>query len=178
MSASTTLVGRKLSPSKEPPKASPPMPSPASTAPSGSNGSGVCARTSSMKIVAKTMPASPIGMLIRKIQCQEMKVVMKPPRAGPISGPISAGRVTQTMALISSRRSTLRTRMRRATGVIIAPPMPSTIRATTNSESEPESAQPIEPSMNTAIAPRNTVRAPKRSAVQPLTGMKTASESK
>ncbi len=97
------------------------MPSPASTAPSGSNGSGVCARTSSMKIVAKTMPASPIGMLIRKIQCQEMKVVMKPPRAGPISGPISAGRVTQTMALINSRRSTLRTRMRRATGVIIAP---------------------------------------------------------
>jgi len=56
--------------------------------------------------------------------------------------------------------------------------MPSTMRATTNSESEPESAQPIEPSMNTAIAPRNTVRAPKRSAVQPLTGMKTASESK
>ena len=32
--------------------------------------------------------------------------------------------------------------------------------------------------MNTAIAPRNTVRAPKRSAVQPLTGMNTASESR
>jgi hypothetical protein len=32
--------------------------------------------------------------------------------------------------------------------------------------------------MNTAIAARNTVRAPKRSAVQPLIGMKTASESK
>ena len=84
-----------------------------------------------MKIVANTMPAKPIGMLIRKIQCQEMNVVMKPPSAGPISGPISAGSVTQTIALTSSRRSMLRTRMRRATGVIIAPPMPWTMRATT-----------------------------------------------
>jgi hypothetical protein len=80
------------------------------------------------------------------------------------------------MALTSSRLSTLRTRISRATGVIIAPPMPSTMRATTNWESEPESAHPIEPSMNTAMALRNTVRAPKRSAVQPLTGMKTASD--
>jgi hypothetical protein len=101
---------------------------------------------------------------------------MKPPSAGPISGPISAGSVTQTMALTSSRRSTLRTRMRRATGVIMAPPTPWMMRATTNSQSEPESAQPIEPSMKTPIAVRNTVRAPKRSAVQPLTGMQTASD--
>jgi hypothetical protein len=68
----TAAGGRKLSPSKEPPNASPPMPSPASTAPTASNGSGVSARTSSMKSVAKMMPASPIGMLIRKIQCQEI----------------------------------------------------------------------------------------------------------
>ena len=103
---------------------------------------------------------------------------MKPPSGGPSSGPISAGRVTQTMALTSSRLSTLRTRIRRATGVIIAPPIPSTIRAVTKCVSDCDSAQPIEPSMNTAIAARNTVRAPKRSAVQPLTGMKTASESR
>ena len=91
-------------------------------------------------------------------------------------GPTSAGSVTQTMALISSRRSTLRTRISRATGVIIAPPMPSTRRPATSWVSEPESAQPIEPSMNTPMAARNTVSAPKRSAVQPLTGMNTASE--
>ena len=77
---------------------------------------------------------------------------MKPPSGGPSSGPTSAGSVTQTMALISSRLLTLRTRIRRPTGVIIAPPMPSTMRATTNWLSEPDSAQPIEPSMNTAIA--------------------------
>ena len=57
---------------------------------------------------------------------------MKPPSAGPSKGPINAGSVTHTMALISSRRSTLRTRIRRATGVIMAPPIPSTMRAATN----------------------------------------------
>ena len=103
---------------------------------------------------------------------------MKPPSGGPSSGPISAGSVTQIMALTSSRWSTLRTRISRATGVIIAPPMPSTMRAATNCVSVPDNAQPIEPSMKTAIAARNTVRAPKRSAVQPLTGMKTASDSR
>ena len=86
--------------------------------------------------------------------------------------------VTQAMALTSSRRSMLRTSTRRPTGVIIAPPMPCTMRATTKSVSELDSAQPIEPSMNTAMAARNTVRAPKRSAVQPLAGMKIASDSR
>ena len=57
---------------------------------------------------------------------------MKPPSGGPISGPTSAGSVTHTMALISSRLSTLRTRMSRPTGVIMAPPMPSSMRASTN----------------------------------------------
>ena len=41
-----------------------------------------------------------------------------------------------------------------------------------------DSAQPIDPTMNTAMAIENTMRAPKRSAVQPLAGMNTASESR
>src|SRR6185295_13733730 len=52
------------------------------------------------------------------------------------------------------------------------------MRAMTKSVSEPESAQPIEPSTNTAIAARNTVRAPNRSAVQPLAGIKIASDNR
>ena len=103
---------------------------------------------------------------------------MKPPSGGPISGPIIAGIDTQAMALTSSRRSTVRTSTSRPTGVIIAPPMPCTMRARTNCEIELDSAQPIEPSTNTAMAARNTVRAPNRSAVQPLIGMNTASESR
>jgi MFS family permease len=56
--------------------------------------------------------------------------------------------------------------------------LPWTMRAMTKSVSEPEMAQPSEPTMKTAIAARNTVRVPKRSAIQPLAGMKTASESR
>ena len=39
-------------------------------------------------------------------------------------------------------------------------------------------AQPIDPAMNRQIATENTRRAPKRSAVQPLAGMNTASDSR
>ena len=72
----------------------------------------------------------------------------------------------------------LRTMIRRPTGVIIAPPMPWKIRAETNCASECEAAQPIEPRTNIPIAARNTLRAPSRSAVQPLAGMKIASDSR
>ena len=67
-----------------------------------------------------------------KIQCQDAYVVMKPPSGGPEIGPISAGMVTSAIALTSTRLSMVRNRMRRPTGVIIAPPVPWTIRAMTN----------------------------------------------
>src|ERR1700676_3573565 len=50
--------------------------------------------------------------------------------------------------------------------------------AMTKSVTEEDSAQPIEPAMKTAMAIENTMRAPKRSAVQPLAGMKTASDNR
>src|SRR3981189_530449 len=52
------------------------------------------------------------------------------------------------------------------------------MRAITKSVTEVDSAQPTEPTMKTAIAIENTMRAPKRSAVQPLAGMKTASDNR
>jgi hypothetical protein len=103
---------------------------------------------------------------------------MKPPSGGPQIGPISAGMVTSDMAWTRRCLSMLRTMMSRPTGVIIAPPRPCTIRANTNSWSECEAAQPIEPSTNTPIAARNTLRVPNRSAVQPLAGMPIASDSR
>jgi hypothetical protein len=60
----------------------------------------------------------------------------------------------------------------------MAPPMPWKNRAMTKCSSESDSAQPIEPTMNTAMAARNMVRAPNRSAIQPLAGMKIASASR
>src|ERR1700752_1939326 len=124
------------------------------------------------------MPSRPIGILIRKIQCQDRYVVMKPPSGGPITGPTSAGTVTQAIAFTSALLSIDRTSTSRPTGVIIAPPMPCRVRAITKSVPEGYNAQPIEPIMNTAIARENTVRAPKRSAVQPLAGMNTASDNR
>ncbi len=103
---------------------------------------------------------------------------MKPPSGGPSSGPISAGMVTQVMASTRLRLSTLRISTSRPTGAIMAPPMPCTKRAITKLCSESESAQPIDPMMKTAMARRKTVRAPNRSAVQPLPGMKIASASR
>src|SRR3954462_8521429 len=124
------------------------------------------------------MPSSPIGILIRKIQCQEKYVVMKPPSGGPITGPTRAGTVTHAIALTSALLSIERSSTRRPTGVIIAPPMPWMMRAITKCVTEVESAQPIEPTMKTATARLNTSRAPKRSAVHPLAGMNTASDNR
>src|SRR5665213_1923086 len=95
---------------------------------------------------------------------------MNPPSGGPITGPTSAGTVTQAIALTSALLSIDRSSTSRPTGVIIAPPRPCTMRAITKSLIEEDSAQPIEPSMNTATARLNTRRGPKRSAVQPLEG--------
>src|ERR1700710_2011120 len=101
---------------------------------------------------------------------------MKPPSGGPITGPMSAGTVTQAIALTSALLSIERSSTSRPTGVIIAPPTPCTMRAITKWVTEEDSAQPTEPTMNTAMARLNTMRAPKRSAVQPLAGMNTASD--
>ena len=103
---------------------------------------------------------------------------MKPPTGGPSTGPISAGMVTHVITATISRLSKLRSMTRRPIGDIIAPPMPWTKRAITKSLSECAMAQPIEPHMKIAIATRNTLRAPNRSAVQPLAGMKIASASR
>src|SRR5712691_7835987 len=103
---------------------------------------------------------------------------MKPPSGGPITGPISAGTVTQAIAFTSALLSIERSSTNRPTGVIIAPPKPCTMRAITKSVTEPDSAQPIEPTMKTAMAIENTRRAPNRSAVQPLAGMNTASDNR
>src|ERR1700692_4759508 len=103
---------------------------------------------------------------------------MKPPSGGPITGPTSAGTVTQAIALTSTLLSIERSSTSRPTGVIIAPPKPCTMRAITKSVTEEDSAQPIEPTIKTPTAIENTIRAPKRSAVQPLAGINTASDSR
>ena len=58
---------------------------------------------------------------------------MKPPSGGPITGPISAGMVSQASAEISSDFGTVRKMTSRPTGTIMAPPMPWMTRNRTKS---------------------------------------------
>src|SRR5260370_30727333 len=60
----------------------------------------------------------------------------------------------------------------------MAPQIPCTMRPTRKPLREEDSAQPIEPTIKTPTAIENTIRAPKRSAVQPLAGINTASDSR
>ncbi len=133
---------------------------------------------SGKKRVANQIPITPIGTLIRNIQCHEKKVVMKPPTGGPTNGPTIAGIVSHAMAETSSLLGVERMRTNRPTGVIIAPPMPCKNLATTKAASELDAAQASEPTTKIAIAARKTFLAPNRSAIHPLTGIKTARETR
>jgi len=143
--------------------------------PPQSNGPGCVPFSGGTQRITAAMPSRPIGMLRLKIHGQSATLSTKPASGGPISGPTSAGMVNQAMPRIRCSFGVELTTISRATGVIIAPPMPWTIRAPTSSGSVRESPQSAEPARKTSIAVMNTRRAPNRSAAQPLMGMNTAS---
>ena len=113
-------------------------------------------------------------MLIRKIQCHDAISTSQPPSVGPTSGPIKPGSVTNVIARRNSPRGNERSTASRPTGSSIAPPMPCTTREPTSCVSVCEYAQSSEPSVNVAIAAKNTRRVPKRSASQPDAGISIA----
>ena len=82
------------------------------------------------------------------------------------------------MALIRSDLAVVRSTISRPTGTIIAPPMPWNTRATVSTPSVGATAQPMEASVNRAIASEKTARAPNRSVSQPLAGISTATVSR
>ncbi len=81
---------------------------------------------------------------------------------------------TKLIARTSSDLGKVRTSVRRPTGTIIAPPQPWRIRQPTSTWRLVETPHRSEPSVKMPMAAANTRRVPKRSATQPLTGMKTA----
>ncbi len=81
---------------------------------------------------------------------------------------------TKLIARTSSDLRKVRTRVRRPTGTIMAPPAPWRMRQTTIRCRSLIRPQSIEPRVKTPIAAANTRRVPNRSATQPLIGMKTA----
>ena len=116
----------------------------------------------------------PIGILIRKIHRHDPKVTIAPPNATASTGAASAGQVSSAIARTRSDLPELRSTASLPTGTIIAPPMPCRIRAATSIGSETLAAQPMDATVKTTIAVMNTRRTPKRSAIQPLAGMSTA----
>ncbi len=99
---------------------------------------------------------------------------MAPPNSGPAMRPMAGGTVNQTMAATMRSGGTLRSRIRRPTGTIMAPPRPCSTRNSTSEGSELAAPHRAEPSAKKAMAPQKTRRAPKRSAHQPLIGRNTA----
>jgi len=87
---------------------------------------------------------------------------------------VSKAELVQAMAETSSAFEAVRSSTSRPTGTIIAPPTPCRMREPTRKIRLGACAHRIEPMVNSAIAPRNTVRDPKRSAALPLAGMNTA----
>jgi hypothetical protein len=97
---------------------------------------------------------------------------MKPPSGGPIIGrsapPDPRSRHQRALSIDGSTS---------LPPAIIAPPMLCGCGDREMGDEE-DNAQPIEPTVKTAMATENTMRAPNRSAVQPLAGMNTASDSR
>ena len=93
-------------------------------------------------------------------------------------GPISAGMVSQVMAERISSFRTWRSSSRRATGSIMAPPSPCRLRAAISSPRPVARPHSTEARVNSTIAAMKTRFAPKRSATQDDSGMKTVSETR
>ena len=66
--------------------------------PEKSNDLTVGSVTFGMALTVIKQPKSPIGILIRKIQCQVATSTIHPPSVGPMSGPISPARLIKLMA--------------------------------------------------------------------------------
>ena len=99
---------------------------------------------------------------------------MSPPAMGPSIGATSAGMEMKLMALSNSDLEKARTSVRRPTGTIMAPPHPCRTRQATSTWMFVEMPHSSEPSVKSPMAEAKTRRVPKRSAIQPLMGMKTA----
>jgi hypothetical protein len=137
----------------------------------GRRGAGAIGR---IKTSAATSPAMPIGTLKKKIQRHEANVVTNPPIGGPSTGAIRPGHVINEIALSNSLLLDERSTTVRPTGTIIAPAAPCAMRATMNAGSDVQSPHSAEMIAKRAMAAQKVVRAPMRSAIQPLSGMNAA----
>ncbi len=96
--------------------------------------------------------------------------MMKPPIAGPSVGAASIGTVVMVMTRIRSCLAVDSSSTIRPTGAIMAAALPCRIRAATKIGNERLRAQNTDATVNSTMALANTLRAPKRSVIQPPVG--------
>ena len=101
----------------------------------------------------------------------------RPPRTGPSAGATSVGIITIVDARARSIGGKARNSMATPIGVSMPPPTPWTMRNATSWPIVWANPHSTEPPTNRPSAVRNTRLVPKRSPIQPLAGIHTASDS-
>jgi hypothetical protein len=110
----------------------------------------------------------PIGMLMKKIQCQLIAWVSTPPASSPIEPPAEATKAYTPIARACSPRSgNMVTIMPRTTAEVIAPPIPCTNRPITSISWPCASPQNSDAAVKRTRPARKTVRRPIRSPKRP-----------
>src|SRR3954469_3309279 len=119
---------------------------------------------------ASTAVATPIGRLMKKIQCQLIDCVRMPPARRPTDPPAAATKLNTPIAFACSRGSgNIVTIMPRITAEVIAPPTPCTNRAATSISWLCATPHAIDASVKMPRPARNTPRREIRSPLRPAT---------
>ena len=101
--------------------------------------------------------------------------MIRPPASGANTGATRPGQTSSDVSRIRFEASARDSTSSLPTGTIIAPPAACSTRIPTSSGKLVEAAHPTDASVNTTIATRNVALPPKRAAIQPLSGISTAS---
>ena len=121
--------------------------------------------------------ATAIGMLMKKIQCQEKSSTSQPPRIGPKIGPSSIGMPITAITRPTRSTPAARVRIVMPAGMIMPPPKPCSTRKKISDSADHARPDSIEPSANSASEIMYSRLVPKRSAAQPVSGITVASAS-
>ena len=115
----------------------------------------------------RTTPRIPMGMLMRKIQCQDSMPTRNPPRAGPRAKPRAAATDMIPRDLPRCSGGSSFTQIIGATAARAAAPTPWTILETISRDSDGDRAHARDPAVNTTNPRRNTLRMWPASAILP-----------
>ena len=103
---------------------------------------------------AATMAMSPIGRLIRKIQCQVVAWMSQPPRIGPPIGPSSIGTPSTDITRPIRSGPAARVIMVRPSGISMPPPSPCKTRKMINGPMSQATLHSTEPATNSTSEAR------------------------